>query len=146
MGKVGCPLSLKTTNTVAARLNAAIVVVLVGISLWWRQPWIPALLALDFFWIGFLGHPSPRAGFSGWIVKKFGAGRKINAGPKIFAAKIGFWVSLLVTIAATFEQWQTYWILAEILMIAAGLEAAFEFCLGCKVFPHWHRATRWFRK
>lgn len=61
----------------------------------------------------------------------------VNAGPKLFAAKIGFWASLVIAICAFFDWTAAYYFVAGILTAAAGAEAIFEFCLGCKIFPHW---------
>ncbi len=135
---VGCPISLKKTNSVIARLNAAMAVVLVLISLWWPNIYLPLFLTIDFFILGFLQKPSPRSLFSKALHFFIKGGQVINAGPKIFAAKIGFWASLTITVSAYFAVAQAYYAFAIILTIAALLEAVFEFCLGCKIYPHWH--------
>ncbi len=143
---VGCPISFQKTNSKIARLNAAIAVILVIISLFWVNIWIPAFLTIDFFILGFLKKPSPRAFLSKAIHFMLKGGVVINAGPKIFAAKIGFWASLAITLAACFQIDNAYYAFAGILTIAASLEALFEFCLGCKVFPHYYAILSYFKK
>lgn len=138
---VGCPISFKKTNSKIARINAAIAVVLVIIALVKPNIWLPAFLTVDFFILGFLQKPSPRAWLSRAIHFVVKGGTVINAGPKIFAAKIGFWASLAITLASFFDIANAYYAFGVILTIAASMEALFEFCLGCKVYPHWHRLS-----
>ncbi len=146
MGTVGCPLSLKQTNTCAARINAGLAVVLVIISLFWINIWIPLFLTLDFFILGFLEKTSLRSVIAKKITKKLKAGKMVNAGPKVFAAKIGFWASLAITICVLLDWVAAYYFVAGILTAAAGAEAIFEFCLGCKIFPHWMRIKEGLKK
>ena len=146
MGTVGCPLSLKQTNTCAARINAGLAVVLVIISLFWINIWIPLFLTLDFFVLGFLEKTSLRSLVAKKATQTLKAGKMVNAGPKIFAAKIGFWASLAITLCVLLDWAAAYYFVAGILTAAAGAEAIFEFCLGCKIFPHWMRLKGAFRK
>ena len=137
MGVHGCPISRKMTNNCVARINAVMVVLLVILSVFWVNIWIPLFLTLDFFITGFLEKPFIKSTIARKIVGHFKWGKIINAGPKIFAAKIGFWVSLLLTIFV-FKEWMfAYYFIAGILTVVAAAEAIFEFCLGCKMFPHW---------
>ena len=132
-----CPLSRQMTNSCIARINAVMVILLIFVSLFWITLWIPLFLTVDFFMIGFLEKPFIRSAIARKIVSRFKWGKIINAGPKIFAAKIGFWLSFLMTIFIWQDWIAAYYFLAGILTIAAGLEALFEFCLGCHMFPHW---------
>jgi hypothetical protein len=141
MGTVGCPISLKMTDTCVARLNAALAAIVAVVCLFWPNYLLPLLLAGDFFMLGFLEIKSPRSVLSKKIASVLKTGKKVNAGPKIFAAKIGFWVSLVIFICAVARWSVAFQIFAVILAIAAGAEALFEFCLGCKIFPHWHKLT-----
>ncbi len=146
MQTFGCPLSHKQTNTFTARINAIFVVILIILSLFWINKWIPLFLTLDFFILGFLEKSSPRSFIAKKITKIFKKGKIVNAGPKIFAAKIGFWVSLIITICV-FRDWSfSYYFFAGILIVAASAEAFFEFCLGCKIFPFWMKLKRVWRK
>lgn len=137
MTSLGCPISLKQTNTCAARINAGLAVLLVLISIFWINIWIPLFLTLDFFVLGFLEKTSLRSLIAKKVSKKLKAGKMVNAGPKLFAAKIGFWASLIITACAVLDWTAAYYFVAGILSAAAGAEAVFEFCLGCKIFPHW---------
>ena len=143
---VGCPISFQKTNSRIARLNAAIAVILVIIALVKPNIWIPAFLTIDFFILGFLQKPSPRAFLSKAVHFLLKGGTVINAGPKIFAAKIGFWASLAITLAAFFEIPEAYYAFGGVLAIAASLEALFEYCLGCKVYPHYYGILSYFKK
>lgn len=137
MRTFGCPISRKMINNCVARVNATLVVLLVLLSIFWVNIWIPLFLTVDFFIVGFLEKPFIRSSIARKIVGYFKWGKIINAGPKIFAAKIGFWVSLIMTIFV-FKEWiSAYYFIAGILTIVASAEALFEFCLGCTLFPHW---------
>ena len=137
MGTVGCPLSLKRINTCTARINAGLAVILVIISLFWINIWIPLFLTIDFFVVGFLEKTSLRSFIAKKIIKKLKIGTMVNAGPKLFAAKIGFLASLTITLCVLLDWIATYYFVAGIITAAAGAEAIFEFCLGCKIFPFW---------
>jgi len=141
MPNVGCPISRKMINERVAQL-VALQVTILSLSLFIFPFWyISAFLVLDFFLRGFCGKTSLlkiiAMGLHNVLHLK---GKKVNAGPKIFAMKIGFWVSLLITILFYFQFNTTANIVTGILILAAGAEAFFNFCLGCKVFPYWHKA------
>jgi hypothetical protein len=120
--------------------------VLIIISLFWINIWIPLFLTLDFFILGFLEKTSLRSLVAKKVTKKLKAGKMVNAGPKIFAAKIGFWASLIITLCVFLNWTAAYYFVAGILTAAAGAEAIFEFCLGCKMFPYWMRLKNALKK
>lgn len=59
----------------------------------------------------------------------------INAGPKIFAAKVGLVFSFFIFAATLFEFQTVSIILASIFGLCAFLEAAFGFCVACQIYP-----------
>ncbi len=125
-------------NEVSSRLIAAGVVILAGLAVGLSQPWLAVALA-----VGYLGRVAagPRLSLLGQLVNRvvmpaFGNPRRPVAGPpKRFAQAIG-----LVFTASAATLWlgfglegAAYGVLGA-LIGAAFLEAAFAFCLGCKVF------------
>ena len=70
-----------------------------------------------------------------FIVKKFSfKSNWVNAGPKIFAAKIGFLFCLTVSILYVQNLYLPGDIVAVALCICAGLESFFSVCLGCRFY------------
>lgn len=58
----------------------------------------------------------------------------INAGPKIFAAKIGFVCSLLISVFYVSSHSAALLSFGIMLMVCSFLEAFFNFCIGCKMY------------
>ncbi|HEY3270077.1 MAG TPA: DUF4395 family protein [Geothrix sp.] len=61
--------------------------------------------------------------------------RTINAGPKRFAASVGFLFSLGIWLALVAGMRSLGLGLALVLGACAGLEAFFGFCLACQIHP-----------
>lgn len=138
MQKYGCPISNEVIPEVLVRIVAAETILLAVMTMLYPQWYIPLFLTLDFFLRGFLGKHSPLKLLGMEIYKLTGSkGKKVNAGPKKFAMKIGFWVALFMTIFAILNLTIALQITTITLIVAAGLEAVFNFCLGCKIFPYW---------
>ncbi|KKW68001.1 hypothetical protein AAV94_07490 [Lampropedia cohaerens] len=106
------------------------------------SPWLMAILVAQGFIRGFLGHykcPAHRI----WvrILEARGwAGKKENAGAKMFANKILFIASTvsIVAYALGSDIWR---IPVMVLMVFTTLEWAFSFCAACSVYGLWYR---WF--
>jgi uncharacterized membrane protein YagU involved in acid resistance len=63
----------------------------------------------------------------------------INAGPKIFAARIGLLVSSAICIFSLIGFNLTALVLAAVLALFSFLETAFEYCVACEIYPHLNR-------
>jgi hypothetical protein len=132
-----CPINTgRSINEQAARLNALLTLVLVILFIVFYQPLIVVLLALDFFIRGFsrpeysvLSAVSVRALKLLHIMP-----RPVNAGPKIFAAKIGFIFTAAVLISAYIGFKPTALIISCVLAVCAFLEAFFGYCVGCRFY------------
>jgi len=132
-----CPISNKRINERVARLNATFTVILLLTFALTSNPFLIAFLAVDFLLrsTGFSRY-SPLAILSGNIVKKLSLKENlINAGPKIFAARIGslFSVFILLSIISGFVV--PAYILAGVLGLFSFLEAAFGLCVACEIYP-----------
>jgi hypothetical protein len=97
---------------------------------------LAALLAVDFFIKGFIGlRKSPFTLLLRYILSALKVGVKpVNAGPKVFAAKIGFLFSLSVFVLLYFGFGGYGVLLSVMLGFFAFLEAAFGFCVACKIY------------
>lgn len=105
-------------------------------------PWLMAILVVQGFVRGLLGHykcPAHRV----WakLFEAYGwAGKKENAGAKMFANKILFLASTVSVIA--YAMGSTFWTVpCMVLMVFTTLEWAFSFCAACSVYGLWYR---WF--
>ncbi len=137
-----CPICFQLVNEKAARLNAGITTLLVIVYLVKNWIWIFLILGLDFFIRGFI---SPRYSYFGYLSNLLLKTLRIkpsmvNAGPKVFAAKIGFVFCVLVLTTYFAHLVKLSEILAGVLGFFAALEALFGFCLACKIYPLLHRA------
>jgi hypothetical protein len=123
-----------TAGRIAAFLSLVVLLTLVaghGLGLGYFA------LAAD-FGLRSLGYPvfSPVAQAAGLLRRALGlAGRKVNAGPKRFAALLGGLFSLGSGLALLSGFKSLGLGLAAILGVCAGLEAFFGFCLACQVYP-----------
>lgn len=133
---VECPFSPQTANEKVVRLTAFLVVLLMLTGLFANLKWFALLLSFDFFIRGFTNRPwSPlrRAARAQAKILRLKP-KMINAGPKIFAARIGCVVCVVITLSAFTGLTGTARILAEILILLAGLEAFLGICVGCHIY------------
>jgi hypothetical protein len=136
-----CPISNETVDERTARLGALVGLALLGLSLTFASPWPVLLLAADYGLRGFGARSfSPVSSFAQWLRERLGiAPKTVNAGPKAFAAKLGFGFSLTVATALLLGH--------DAVALAAGLpfaacallEGAAGFCVGCHMYQTWHR-------
>ena len=126
----------------AGRLGALLSMGLVLLAAW--KGWGPLALALAAdFALRAAGWPdlSPVARVAGLARRLAGlAPRLVNAGPKRFAASVGCLFSLGTALAMLAGARALGLGLAAVLATCAGLEAAFDFCLACRLHPWLIRA------
>lgn len=133
---ISCPVSYITVNENRVRITA-LLVFLSSLSYLVAPNWaIPALLSVDFFQRSFgWARYSPLNVLSGWIVKTLTITNKpIDQAPKLFAARLGFFMALLLVITAMFSLLPAGYIIDAILALFSFLESALGFCAGCHVY------------
>jgi hypothetical protein len=132
-----CPISMKQVNERAAQVNAALTVLSILLFLLTSQRWILIVLCLDFFIRGFLDPSySPYGAVSKAILRIAKVEpAMVNAGPKIFAAKIGFLFCCVTGIGYLTGFYRASLIAGSMLGFFAALEAFFRFCVACKIYP-----------
>jgi hypothetical protein len=117
----------------AARVNAA--VALLFVAAWYASGWVMllVLLAADFFVRGFV-HPrySPVALLQVEPVR-------VDAGPKRFAARIGFFMTGAAVVLAVAHAEAAAAVLVGMLGFCAALEAFVGYCVGCTLYSLLHR-------
>ncbi len=133
-----CPISNKRVNERVARLNGFFTVSLVILFLFTRLWFVPAFLAIDFLMRSIsLSKFSPMGFLSRNILKLLSVEKSlINAGPKIFAARIGFGMSSSILIASLTGFNLLALVLGSILGVFSFMEAAFGFCVACEIYPY----------
>jgi hypothetical protein len=138
-----CPMSDKRVNKWVARVNAALTFLLLLLFFYTQNMFIMLFLALDFLLRGNdYAQYSPLAIASRQILKVLPLKpQSINAGPKFFAARIGYYFSFMIFIFWAFHWNITALVVAGIFALFAFLEAAFGFCMACYVYPFVYKAT-----
>jgi hypothetical protein len=138
-----CPISNDTVDERAARVSALCGLVLIGFSLALASPWPVLFLAADFGLRGFGARSlSPVAKLSRWTCKRLGiAASPVNAGPKAFAAKLGFAFSLTMATAFLAGRGSMALVAGVPFALCALLESAVGFCVGCWAYQAWQRLT-----
>jgi hypothetical protein len=132
-----CPITDKRINERVARLNAFFTVVFVAAFLVFDAWYAIAFLAYDFAMRGFIDSRfSPMCYVSKWIATHIKLSEKyINAGPKVFAAQVGMFLSAVALIFFLAGGTTVSLILGGMLAIFSFLEGAFGFCVACKLYP-----------
>jgi hypothetical protein len=131
-------------NEISARVVAAGVVVLGLVTIVFDQPWLTAVIAYGFLarvltgpTLSPLGQLATRV-----ITPRLGARPRLVPGPpKRFAQGMGATFSVIAAILALgFGLHGPAYAVLSLLVVAAGLEAVFGFCIGCRIFALLMRA------
>lgn len=131
-----CPISKEKINEHVARLNALFTFAGITSFIISGNIFIVTFLAIDFLLRAF-GHSN----FSLMSIVSKGTvtylktnGPRINAGPKIFAARIGFGMSTAILLSGLLQLHGLAIGLSAVLGLFSLLEAAFGFCVACHVY------------
>lgn len=123
-------------NEYAARSVAAMVVVLCAATLVFQSLWLLSALAL-----GFVARVASGPRFSPFgqlatkvIAPRIGPPKLVPGPPKRFAQAIGATLSVAAVIAFLVGAPTLSWVLVGLITVAALLESALGFCLGCAIF------------
>lgn len=123
-------------NEYAARSVAGMVVVLSAATVVFQTPWLLWPLAL-----GFIARVASGPRFSPFgllatrvIAPRLGAPKLVPGPPKRFAQAIGATLSVVALIAFYLGAPTVSWVVVGMITVAAFLESAFGFCLGCVIF------------
>ncbi len=137
-----CPIAGYSVNENVARLVAFWVVVAIALVLVLPLPWarwILLALACDF---GLRGLSKPRwsglSRLSGAILTSLGVrSRLVDAGPKRFAARIGFGFSIVLLAMSWTAGPEAFRMVAGVLGMCALLESSLGLCVGCHLWSAW---------
>jgi hypothetical protein len=132
-----CPVSSERVNEKVARANALMSVLLILVFLISRNVFFAIFLMVDFYLrtINSAKYSLVAMASSKLLKMMDVEPGLINAGPKIFAARIG-WLFLTISVVSFLAGFVDFALItASVLGIFCFLEAAFGFCLACKLYP-----------
>jgi len=124
-------------NEVSARLVATGVVLMVGLTIAFDLKWATVVIAYGFVARVLTGPSLSPLGqlVTRVITPRLGLPeRPVPGPPKRFAQGIGVVFSLTALVLTVLGAWTAAEVVLALLGAAAFLEAAFGFCLGCKIF------------
>jgi len=132
-----CPISERKINEQVARINAAFTVIFLIIFAYTGSFWFMAFMTIDFLLRATSFAQYSLIGITSKQIVKILQVKVllINAGPKIFAARIGLILSSIILGATVFSFNTLALSVAAILGLFSFLEAAFGYCVACKVYP-----------
>ncbi|WP_339736912.1 DUF4395 domain-containing protein [uncultured Sunxiuqinia sp.] len=138
MKNLFCPISSERINEQVPRITAMLVIVMVIVAFALDSLIAMAFVAADFFIRGFTKMKfSPLSFVAYWITQVLNLpARPIDKAPKIFAARMGFVMSLAFAVLFAAQIGTASAVIAGILVFFAGLEFAFAFCAGCSIYSY----------
>jgi hypothetical protein len=125
-----------TVNEKAARTVAAVVALTGVVALATGSFWLLIPLAYG-FWARVLTGPtlSPLAQFATRVAApRLGPPREVAGPPKRFAQALGATITTAGAVAFVAGAGTVCDVLLALLVVAAGLESVFAFCIGCRIF------------
>ncbi len=132
-----CPVSFEKINEHATRITAVLTVLTLLLFLFSPWKWIILIITADFYLRGFGKREySPFARISKIILAALKSKAvMIDAAPKIFAARLGFIFSCMLVACWVLNLSVAALIIGLMFAAFAFLEAAFRFCVACKMYP-----------
>ena len=133
-----CPISNEQISERVTRINAlfAMLIVVTGFVL--NSPFFIVFLMSDFFIRAFTKLKySPLSYLSLKMANAFQLDKKlIDKAPKVFAARLGFLMTLVILILMLFGLHTTALVVGGILVFFATLEFALALCMGCILYTY----------
>jgi len=133
-----CPISNEQITERVTRINALLAILLVLAGFVLNSPLFIVFLMADFFIRAFTKVKySPLSYVSHQMVNTFQLDKKvIDKAPKVFAARLGFLMTLTITILLMSGLNAAALVVAGILVFFAMLEFVLGFCVGCIMFTY----------
>jgi len=132
-----CPISFNQVNERAVQVNAALALLSIIMFFFTPYKWLIFVLSIDFLIRGFF-NPSYSfySAVSKTILRVFKIKpQMVNAGPKIFAAKIGFIFCCIIAVCYFLNYHVMSLAVGYVFVFFAALEAIFRVCIACKIYP-----------
>lgn len=138
MKQLVCPVSEERISEQVTRLNAFFGIILVIAGFVFNTVFFFVFLLADFYIRAFTKAKfSPISYLSHSMVNALNLNKKsIDKAPKIFAARIGFLMTLAIALLFVFQINTAALVVAGILVFFAALEFALAICMGCIIYTY----------
>lgn len=138
MKNLVCPISEQRVNEQVTRINAMFTIGITTLALVINSVALLVFMMADFYIRAFTDLKySPISYVSHSLSNTLSLPVKlIDKAPKIFAARLGFLMSLTITVLYVFGFNLASYIVAGILVFFAGLEFIFAICVGCLIYTY----------
>lgn len=138
MRNLVCPISDQRVNEQVTRLNAFFAIAVIITAFILNSMFLFAFLMADFFIRAFTEIKfSPISYASHYLSNALSLPVKmIDKAPKVFAARLGFLMTLLITGLFILELPIASMVIAGGLIFFAGLEFLFAICVGCLIYTY----------
>jgi hypothetical protein len=138
MKQLICPISNEYINERVTRINALLGILLLVTGLVFNAVIFIAILTADFYTRAFSNAKySPISFLSHKMSNALNLNKKeIDKAPKVFAARIGFLLSLTITVFMLLQFNNAAFIIGGILIFFASLEFALAICMGCILYTY----------
>ncbi len=138
MKNLVCPISEQRVNKQVTRLNAMFTIGITILAMVIGSAALLVFLMADFFIRAFTDLKfSPISYVSHSLSNALNLPVKlIDKAPKIFAARLGFLMTLVITALFVLEFSLASMIVAGVLVFFAGLEFVFAICVGCMIYTY----------
>jgi len=143
-----CPVSIKQINENLSRLNGLVTFLLSILFIITQSQLVLLVMVSDFILRNiFEGKLNPVTRLNLIIIEAAHIKRHmINAGPKIFAARVGLGLSVAALIVFFAGNSLLALSLVSVLAVFSFLESAFGYCVACKLYPYFLSLNRFFEK
>ncbi|HPE78305.1 MAG TPA: DUF4395 domain-containing protein [Draconibacterium sp.] len=133
-----CPISDERIDEQVTRINALLGILLISAGLLFNSVIFIAFLTVDYYIRAFSkARYSPVGFISLQMANVLNLDKKeIDKAPKVFAARIGFLMSLSVTILMTFQLNTASLAVGAVLAFFASLEFVLAICMGCILYTY----------
>jgi hypothetical protein len=133
-----CPVSTDRVNERVVRCNALFTIFLVTAAIYFKSPMLLLLMVADFYVRAFTNlKTSPVSFISNNVVMMLRLGQKpIDKAPKIFAARLGFLMSMAILAFYLTGFLIAAFSVAGVLAFFALLELTIGFCAGCYIYSY----------
>jgi hypothetical protein len=138
MKNLVCPISDERVNEQVTRLNAMFTIGLILLAFVMNSALLFIFLMADFFIRGFTSiRFSPINYASHYLSNAFNLPVKmIDKAPKVFAARLGFLMTTVITSLYILNLKLAVVIVSGILIFFASLEFLFALCVGCMIYTY----------
>lgn len=138
MKNLVCPISQERVNERVTRLVALFTILLVVAGLVFNSVLFFIFLLADFFIRAFTSLKfSPVSYLASSLANALNLSKKpIDKAPKIFAARLGFLMTLGITMLSLFHLPVAAIVVSGILIFFASLEFALGICVGCIIYTY----------